>query len=212
MLFGPLNFNLKRRVLLLWLLVIPLTATAHRLDEYLQATLVSIEPGHIQLQIHLTPGVQVADTVLRLLDLNQDGRIAAEEADAYADLVKSALSLKLDGRKLPLTLQAVECSEIATLRDGLGAIQIELSAKFGSLAAGAHQLTFENRHQTKRSVFLVNALLPRSKQIVIGRQERNENQSRATIHFTYTGMIPLRTGEKRIGVQTASLKFFTHSH
>lgn len=182
--FRSRNRTLRHRCLLLWLLALPIAATAHRLDEYLQATLVAIEPGQIQLQLQLTPGVQVADAVLRLLDLNRDGRIDAEEAAAYADLVKSALTLQLDGRTVPLTVQAVDCPETAALRSGVGGIQIELNAASGSLAAGAHQLTFENRHQTNRSVFLVNALVPRSKDIVIGRQERNESQSRATIHFT----------------------------
>ena len=169
---------------LLGLMALQCTSNAHRLDEYLQATLVSIEPDRIRLQIQLTPGVQVAEPVLRLVDLNHDGRIAPEEADAYADLVKSSLSLKLDGRNLRLTVQVIESPEAADLRTGLGAIQIELSAAMESLTAGAHQLTFENRHQTNLSVFQVNAVLPRSKDVVIRRQERNEIQSRATIHFT----------------------------
>src|SRR5258707_1157601 len=37
---------------------------AHVLDEYLQSTLVAIEPGDIRLKINLTPGVEIADKVL----------------------------------------------------------------------------------------------------------------------------------------------------
>src|SRR5579859_4000887 len=52
---------LRRLVLVLALLVAPGTGLAHRLDEYLQATLVTIEPGEIRLQINFTPGVAVAE-------------------------------------------------------------------------------------------------------------------------------------------------------
>ena len=52
------------------------TAYAHVLDEYLQSTLVIIEPGDIRLSIHLTPGVEIADQVLAHIDQDRDGTIS----------------------------------------------------------------------------------------------------------------------------------------
>src|SRR5262249_53406279 len=76
---------------LLPLLAPPPTLFAHRLDEYLQATLVSIEPNAIRLQINLTPGVAVAEPVLARIDLDRDGVISTNEAAAYAEMLKRDL-------------------------------------------------------------------------------------------------------------------------
>ncbi len=54
--------RLGRLSLLLALVALPSTADAHRLDEYLQATLVDIEPGVLRLRINLTPGVDIVRT------------------------------------------------------------------------------------------------------------------------------------------------------
>ncbi|HEY1233474.1 MAG TPA: hypothetical protein VGH22_08860 [Candidatus Binatia bacterium] len=53
-----------RLSLLVALLAVPSTVFAHRDDEYLQATLVAIEPSGIRLQINLTPGIAVAERVI----------------------------------------------------------------------------------------------------------------------------------------------------
>ena len=68
--------TLRRLALLLALLAFPSAVFAHRDDEYLQATLVAIEPSGIRLQINLTPGVDVAEQVLALIDRDQDGVIS----------------------------------------------------------------------------------------------------------------------------------------
>ena len=49
--------------LLLALLAVPSAVLAHRDDQYLQATLVAVEPGGVRLDINLTPGVAVAENV-----------------------------------------------------------------------------------------------------------------------------------------------------
>ena len=69
-------------LLFLALLMWPCTVFAHQLDEYLQATLVVIEPDRIRLQINLTPGVAVAEQVLSLIDRDHDRLISTNEAAA----------------------------------------------------------------------------------------------------------------------------------
>ena len=63
----------------------------------------------------------------------------------------------MDGRNLELKLTAFEFVPPAELRTGSGIIQMEFAAIFGPLAAGPHRLTFENRHLTTMSVYLINA-------------------------------------------------------
>ena len=170
--------------LLLALLVLPSAVFAHRDDQYLQATLVAIEPSGVRLQINLTPGVAVAEQVLAEIDRDRDGAISKNEAAAYAELLKRDLALRVDGRKLDLKLTASEFIAPAELRTGSGIIQMEFSAISGPFAAGAHRLTLENRHLTTISVYLINAAQPRFATVQITGQKRNPNQSAGEIEFT----------------------------
>ena len=179
--------RLGRLTLLLALLSLPSAAFAHRDDQYLQATLVVIEPNGVRLQINLTPGVAVAEQVLARIDRDRDGAISNNEAAAYAKLLKRDLTFRVDGRKLELKLTASEFVPPAELRSGSGTIQMELSAISSPLAAGPHRLTLENRHLTRISVYLINAAQPKFATVQITRQKRNENQSAGEIEFTFRG-------------------------
>jgi hypothetical protein len=176
--------------LLLALLSLPSDAFAHRDDEYLQATLVVIEPREVRLQINLTPGIAVAEQVIALVDRNRDGAISTKEAAAYTELLKRDLTVRLDGRNSELKLTASEFVPPDELRTGSGIIQIEFSASFGPLAAGSHSLMLENRHLTKMSVYLINASQPRFATVQITKQKRNRNQSAGEIEFTLSSVPP----------------------
>ena len=52
------------------------TASAHRLNEYLQATTIALAPDHLTLHLRLTPGTDVAPQVLGSLDTNHDGALS----------------------------------------------------------------------------------------------------------------------------------------
>jgi hypothetical protein len=173
------------RPLLLLLAALPSAAGAHQLDEYIQATLVAIEPGEIRLQMNLTPGVQVASNVLALIDRNHDGVIATNETVAYAEAIQRDLTVRLDERDVKLKLTVCNFPELSELRTGLGIIQIEFSITPGSLTAGAHKLTLENRHLTALSAYLFNAARPTSTLIQITGQKRNETQSFGEVDFNW---------------------------
>jgi hypothetical protein len=177
--------RLCRLTLLLALLSLPSAVFAHRDDEYLQATLVVIEPGEVRLQINLTPGIAVAEQVLARIDRDRDGAISKNEAAAYAKLLKRDLTLRVDGRKSELKLAASEFVPPEELRTGSGIIRMEFSASSGRLAAGPHRLTLDNRHLIEMSVYLINAAQPRFATVEITRQKRNDNQSAGEIEFTF---------------------------
>jgi hypothetical protein len=169
---------------LLGVLILPPSALAHRLDEYLQATLVTIDPGEVRLQINLTPGVEVADKVLASIDRDHDGVISTNEAAAYCELLKRELTVYLDGRKITLKLTDSSFPALTELRTGWGIMQVQFSAPVGPLAAGAHKLEVKNRHQPRLSVYLFNAAQPKSGLVQITKQKRNKNQSRGEIEFS----------------------------
>jgi hypothetical protein len=179
-----------RLPLLLAVLSLPSAVFAHRDDQYLQATLVAIEPSGVRLQINLTPGVAVAEQVIAKIDRNRDDAISKNEAVAYAELLKRDLTLRMDGRILELKLTASEFVPPAELRTGSGTIQMEFSAISSPLGPGPHKLTLENRHLSVMSVYLINAAQPRFATIQITRQKRNQNQSAGEIEFTFQLLRP----------------------
>ncbi|TMA57475.1 MAG: hypothetical protein E6J73_19135 [Deltaproteobacteria bacterium] len=83
---------LCRLPLLIALLALPSAALAHRDDQYLQATLVAIEPSGVRLQINLTPGVAVAEQVIAEIDRDRDGAISESEAVDYAEVLRRDLT------------------------------------------------------------------------------------------------------------------------
>jgi hypothetical protein len=178
----------RRRVPLLLAVVaafvLPTAALAHRLDEYLQATLVDIAPGEVRLRINLTPGIDVAEQVLALIDRDRDGNVSPAEGAAYAGVLKRDLTFRIDQRIVELKLAAFNCPAPADLRAGAGIIQAEFSASPGPFTGGAHRLTLENRHLPAVSAYLFNAARPGSGSIEVVRQNRNENQSAGEIGFT----------------------------
>jgi hypothetical protein len=176
---------LRALPLLCAVLAFPAAAFSHRLDEYLQATIVALEPDTVLLKINLTPGVAVAAQVLALLDRDQDGAISAPEAAAYAGLLDHDLTARLDGQNLTLRLTRSEFPEVAELRSGWGIISLEFTAQLPPLAPGAHTLSLENRHLASIGVYLLNAARPKSSAIQITAQKRNENQSTGEIGFTF---------------------------
>ncbi len=156
---------------------------AHRLDEYLQATVAMIEPDGIRLRINLTPGVDVADQVLAKIDRNRDAIISDKEAATYAESLRRDLVVRLDQSDAGLEVAALSFAEVDELRTGRGTIRIEFSVTATPLVAGAHTLTVKNRHLPKASVYLFNAALPKSDSVNIGRQKRSNDQHRGEIDF-----------------------------
>ena len=160
-------------------------SAAHRLDEYLQAMLVVIEPSGIRLQINLTPGVEVAGQVLARIDRDHDGAISTDDAAAYAELLKRDLNVRLDGHIVGLKRIAYEFPEPGDLRTGLHIIQVEFAAT-SDFDAGPHKLIVENRHVPAISVYLFNAAKPKSGSVQVTRQNRNNDQSIGEIEFIVT--------------------------
>jgi hypothetical protein len=169
-------------VAVVWLLgVTPLGA--HRLDEYLQAARMSIGRDVIQLELDLTPGVEISSRVLRSIDADEDGDLSEPERRRYVDDVVSALGFELDGRTSPLTLDEVVFPPADALRDGTGAIRLNAHTGAGRLAAGRHEVRFTNRHAPEISVYLVNALVPPAGISITG-QRRDFAQREFIVTFT----------------------------
>jgi hypothetical protein len=151
-------------------------ASAHRLDEYLQAILLTVEKDHVQASMRLIPGVAVSSAVIASIDSNRDGIISEAEKWNYAERVLGDLSLTIDGLRLKPKLVSVEFPQPEQIREGLGEIHLELTA---DLPHGGpnRSLILENHHQARIAAYLVNVLVPRDPDIQIVAQNRDELQS-----------------------------------
>jgi HupE / UreJ protein len=164
-------------------------AFAHRLDEYLQAAIISVEEQQVQLSMRLIPGVAVSSAVLAEIDVNRDGVISEVEGRAYAARVLRELSLSLDGQRLTPRLVSAAFPRIEDVKEGTGEIRIELAAVLPR-GDGNRKLAFENHYDAAISVYLVNCLAPRDARIRVVAQNRNRNQSLYELEYVQSGASP----------------------
>ncbi len=127
------------------LLSLGASAFVHRLDEYLQATIISVEKDRVQASMRLIPGVAVSSIILASIDTNGDGVISEAEQWTYAEQVLGDLLLTVDGNRLRPKPVSVDFPPIEQMREGLGEIQIEFTA---DLPRGGpnRRLILENHH------------------------------------------------------------------
>ena len=158
--------------------------SAHRLDEYLQAARISVAPDRVAVELTLTPGVAIADRVVREIDADGNRTLSQVEQHAYVRRVLDDLALRVDdGPPLALKLAASTFADVAALRDGVASIAISSEARVPLLAAGPHRLFFSNHHAAAPSVYLANALVPESDRVAVTGQQRDGDQRELTIDF-----------------------------
>jgi hypothetical protein len=166
-----------------WLAMV-LPAHAHRLDEYLQATRLAIEIGHVDVEIDLTPGVSVASKVFGWIDTNRDGSISQAEGETYAHAILRSAVLKADGAAVPMTFEECRFPTFEEMSEGVGTIRLRARAAIPVANSGRHQISFLNVHRPELSVYLVNALVPQNRWVQIGEQRRDVAQHGITLDYS----------------------------
>ncbi len=153
------------------------TAWAHRIDEYLQATILSLGSHRADAYMWLIPGVMVAPSVIAAIDINHDGVLSESETKAYAERVVGDLSILVDGQPVKARLDAWHVPEAAQLRNGLGEIQIEYHVDLPRSSDVNRSLILKNHHLNAGSVYLVNVEVPQDPHLHVVNQKRNQQQS-----------------------------------
>jgi hypothetical protein len=179
--------------------------SAHRRDEYLQAARLAIDPGGVQLELDLTPGIALAEAIIADIDRNRDGALSRDEQRDYAGSVVRALTLEVDGTPVLAQLSAVRFPDVAAIRQGEGIIRLQSTATLPRLSKGAHQLLFRNGHQPDRSVYLANALVPASDTVAVMAQRRDTYQTELTIDYVLRAGPATSTDAWRLGVGAAAM-------
>ena len=157
-------------------------ASAHRLDEYLQAMRVDVRTGGIVVELDLTPGASIAPAILAVLDPDSDGLIEPAERDRYvADLIRN-FHVTLDARPLALRGWSRVFPSPAELQDGNGVVRLVLEAEFEQ-SRGSHQVVIDNGYRRDVGVYLANVLRPESGAITITAQRRDPRQQTLVIDY-----------------------------
>lgn len=157
-------------------------ASAHRLDEYLQATTIDLAQDLLTLRLRLTPGVDVAERVLKQIDQNGDGILTPQEQHAYALQVARGLTFSLNGKTLPLRLAVSTFPAIAELKAGTGVISLQFNLRT-FLKRGSYHLAYLNRGSGPDTVWLVNCLVPHDPSLHILGQKRSVDQASYALDF-----------------------------
>jgi hypothetical protein len=157
--------------------------SAHRQDEYLQAARIALDPERIQIELDLTASIDVANVVIAEIDRDRTGTISADEAQAYAAVVRRAIRLEVDDTPLHVELTNSRFPTLEAVRKGEGAIRIELVAMMPPLPAGPHQLLYQNTHRADIGVYLANMLVPSSDRVAVGAQRRDVDQRKLIVEY-----------------------------
>jgi hypothetical protein len=167
--------------------------SAHRLDEYLQATTISLSRSRIRLEMRLVPGVAVAPMILKTLDSDGDRVFSDAEQDQYVKRLRRDLDVTLDGQPLSLHLTSKTFPSIADMEEGRGAIRLSFEAEIVDTRGGARELRFENRHWRPIGAYLVNVLTPEDPDIRVVAQTRNFEQSSYRLSYSLSSRNPMYT-------------------
>jgi hypothetical protein len=157
--------------------------SAHRRDEYLQAARLAIDSGAVALELDLTAGIALAEGIIADIDRNRDGSLSPDEQRAYASLALSALTIEVDGTPVRAELGGISFPDAEAMSRGEGTIRLRSRAALPRLSTGPHQLLFRNRHHPDRSVYLANALVPRSSDVAVTAQRRDGDQTELIIDY-----------------------------
>ena len=179
--------NVRRSMYLLLLLVglvaFPVTALAHPLDVYLQATYITVAPTQLVVELDLSPGVLVAPQVLTALDADGDQQISEAEGQAYVAAILPNMVLQVDGKPVALAVTTIEMPPYLTIQAGYGTIRVFTTATLVAALTGTHQLTYQNNYAPTGSAYQVNALLEKETTVTLGKQNRDDKQQRMTMEF-----------------------------
>ena len=141
---GALRMRFAAIVATAMLVCATVELSAHRRDELLQAARIGIANHRVEIELSLTPGIDVADSVIAAIDSDRDGAVSAGEQRVYLRDLIAAISLSVDGK--PLTFgKHRDFPDLQDLRGGNRSIEVRSIVPLPPLADGRHQLSFNNR-------------------------------------------------------------------
>ncbi len=128
------------------------SVSAHPADVYTHNIHIDIAQDALAIKWEIKPGPLLIQALWFDADVDQDGLVSTEEADGWAASRISKFSASLDGRELPLQVDAVKFpATIDSFQAGLEFITILLSAPIVD-TADVYRLNFQNGVEEQKSL------------------------------------------------------------
>jgi nickel/cobalt transporter (NicO) family protein len=177
-------------------LIFPNSVAAHPLDEFYQATFITIVPNRITIQIELYTGVLVAPEIMTMIDTDQDDEISEAEGQAYVDLFLKDVISEIDGTSTLFTVADIEFPSALDLKAGIGVMRFKLYTDLPPTHRGEHQFFYRNQHRSDlNSIYLVNALRDAANWVEIVHEERDVFQASLRLDYSIKVDAPVDHGE-----------------
>ena len=164
------------------LLFLP-TAASHRLDELLQAVQIHLFADHAELDVVLTPGVNLAAAIFSKADTDGDGSVSPEESQEFAARWLEKISVQIDGVPLRPRIISTTFPSLQELSGGEGIVRMDFRSPDLEQSTGHHHLLIRNDNDPDSSIYLENAVVPLDKRVLIEGQQRNTTQSMYTVDY-----------------------------
>jgi ABC-type nickel/cobalt efflux system permease component RcnA len=169
---------------------------AHPLDEFYQATFVTIVPNRITMRVELYTGVLIAPEIMAMIDTDRNDEISEAEGRAYVQLFLEDVIFEIDDKPIPLTVADIEFPSALDLKAGVGVIRFKLYTDLLPDHRGQHQFFYHNRHRSDlNSVYMVSALRDAANWVEIMNQERDVFQASLRVDYTIKPEAPIDYGE-----------------
>ena len=174
-----------------WPLLSSQPVLAHPLDEFYQATFITLAPNRVSMIVELYPGVLVAPQITGLVDADGDEVISDAEEQAFVQWFLTDVTFEVDDVPTPLQPTALEFPTVLDLRAGIGIIRFHLSADLPADHRGEHHLFYENNYLSDSGTYLVNALSDKPEWIQINQQNKDVFQKSVRLDYTISPEAPV---------------------
>lgn len=192
--------------LLILLFLLVSSVSAHPLDEYLQASYLTLTGDTLVVDVDLSPGVLVAARVLPLIDTDGSGDISKTEGQLYIDEIVKALHLSANDNPIPLTLNGVEYPPYLDLSAGTGVIRLHLSAPLPHTTPGDYKVFYENDYEVPglRNTYLVNGFIQSGERDRFDITDQQRDYYQHTLSLSFSLLQPVAaSSEAQVTVNSA---------
>lgn len=200
---GPRSIPLLALLALLFAVLAPAATLAHPLDEFPQATYLTVAATRIEVELDLTPGVLVALRILPAIDTDGDQVVADAEGRAYVASVLREVALRVDGQPLALVVDRIELPPYLNFQAGYGTIRVFATAEVADGTTGTRRLYYTSNYAPAGAVHQVNAFVAEGAAIALGPQNRDDAQQRLALDYAIGAAAPAAAEPVEAVIETA---------
>lgn len=146
-------FNLTAITVIAFLLFPTKTVQAHPADLYAHTITIDLSQTDMQIEWQIKPGPLLVNFLWNEMDVNQDGSVSDDEAEAWSVSRLNQLTATLDDKPLPLTIVSVQLpSALNAFQAGQEFITFNLAAPLSQTTNNAETIVISNNMETVKSI------------------------------------------------------------